>query len=89
MQAGETTRLRKDVCVREDARVPDKLPEGLDIDTVMEAAKTSMFGNEDPGFCLSCGEETGYVEPDAEHYPCQFCGERMVFGAEWIFVRYA
>lgn len=36
------------------------------------------------GFCLACGEEAGNLEPDAENYLCENCGERKVFGAEQI-----
>lgn len=43
------------------------------------------------GFCLSCGEEAFGVEPDAENYECEVCGEHRVFGAEQILLigRYA
>lgn len=34
------------------------------------------------GICLSCGAVAEGVEPDAEHYRCEECGERNVFGAE-------
>ena len=27
-------------------------------------------------------------EPDAEHYPCESCGESEVFGAEELMIRY-
>ena len=38
------------------------------------------------GWCLSCGEEAYNVEPDAEKYPCESCGERRVYGSEQIVV---
>jgi hypothetical protein len=35
------------------------------------------------GICLACGEFTlGGVEPDAEGYHCEFCGESRVEGIE-------
>ena len=35
------------------------------------------------GWCTTCEEfTTGCVEPDAEGYECEACGERTVFGAE-------
>lgn len=35
------------------------------------------------GVCKACGEWTcGGVEPDAERYECDACGESAVYGAE-------
>ena len=34
------------------------------------------------GFCLACGEDAYGVEPDAENYECEECGELKVAGAE-------
>ena len=34
------------------------------------------------GICLSCGEQTYGVEPDARNYPCESCGENGVHGLE-------
>lgn len=34
-----------------------------------------------PGICMACGEEFEGVEPDAEEYPCEACGEAQVYGA--------
>ena len=34
------------------------------------------------GFCVSCGEEAGDVEPDATGYLCESCGERHVIGSQ-------
>jgi len=39
------------------------------------------------GICISCGNEQGGCEPDAQHYRCEDCGKRMVFGAEEILIR--
>lgn len=38
------------------------------------------------GFCLSCGEEQGGVEPDARRYRCECCGKLQVYGAEELAV---
>ncbi len=39
------------------------------------------------GLCTSCGEWTcGGVEPDAEGYDCDVCGEPTVIGAETAFL---
>ena len=34
------------------------------------------------GICLACGEEAWGVEPDAECYECESCGEHEVMGNE-------
>lgn len=36
------------------------------------------------GFCASCGHQQPCVEPDAENYECEECGEPEVFGAQQI-----
>ncbi|MGH7103046.1 MAG: hypothetical protein ACREFJ_11685 [Acetobacteraceae bacterium] len=39
---------------------------------------------DNPGFCLACG-----VEPDAEQYACESCGEAAVYGASEILIAIA
>lgn len=51
------------------------------IDTVIES-------NDCIGFCIACGETTFNVEPDAEKYKCESCGENKVYGAEEILIRF-
>jgi hypothetical protein len=37
------------------------------------------------GGCLNCGEiQYGGVEPDAEKYECEACGEHEVYGLEQL-----
>lgn len=38
------------------------------------------------GFCLACGEQQYYCEPDARNYTCETCGEPKVFGASEILI---
>jgi len=39
------------------------------------------------GGCLACGEvQYGGVEPDAEKYECEGCGENQVYGLEQLLV---
>jgi hypothetical protein len=39
------------------------------------------------GGCLSCGEiQYGGVEPDAENYTCESCGEDAVYGLEQLLL---
>ena len=55
-------------------------------DRIVEAAERTMFGTDNPGFCVYCGEEAEGVEPDAERYPCDACGRRGVYGAEQLLL---
>lgn len=55
-----------------------------DMDRVMAAVEA----DDCVGFCLACGNEQGGVEPDAEGYRCEECGERSVWGADQILIRY-
>jgi hypothetical protein len=48
----------------------------------MEAAQ----GDENIGFCTTCGAEKDGCEPDARCYPCDECGELAVYGAEEILM---
>jgi hypothetical protein len=59
---------------------------GISADAIMAACERSMFGTEDDGFCVACGEEATGVEPDAERYPCEACGKRAVYGAEQLLI---
>ena len=34
------------------------------------------------GFCIACGQERMYCEPDARNYECESCGEFKVYGAQ-------
>ena len=40
------------------------------------------------GLCVNCGTEQSCVEPDANNYKCEQCGEMAVFGAEEILFVY-
>lgn len=51
-----------------------------DLDTLLEAADNMI------GFCLACGHEQDNVEPDANNYVCDECGESKVFGAEELII---
>ncbi len=58
----------------------------IHIDKVEDAVRSEMFGLENPGFCLACGEEAGGCEPDARNYICEGCGESEVFGAAEVLI---
>jgi predicted RNA-binding Zn-ribbon protein involved in translation (DUF1610 family) len=53
---------------------------------VTEAVERYHASTDNPGFCTSCGAEADSVEPDAEGYECECCGEHAVMGAEMLFL---
>ena len=59
-----------------------KLHPSITQDRVLEAAQSQMFGLENPGFCVACGEDAMGCQPDDCNYKCECCGERKVFGAQ-------
>lgn len=55
----------------------------LDFDMVQDAVERQMFGLDNPGFCLKCGEEVDGCESDAREYDCDICDSiGSVYGAE-------
>jgi hypothetical protein len=58
----------------------------ITVQRVCNAVEAHNVGLEDPGFCLACGADAFAVEPDAEHYECEICGEKAVFGASNLLV---
>ncbi len=68
--------------------LPAAIPASLSLDDVMDALERRMTCLDDPGFCLACGAEADGCEPDARRYERAACGDRMVFGAEEVFVLY-
>ena len=54
-----------------------------DLDLIMDLVKAD--GGE--GICIHCGAQAdGYVEPDAEKYKCEACGQMAVYGAEQLLM---
>lgn len=58
-------------------------------DVIMDACERRMTTLENPGFCLSCGNEQGGCEPDARNYRCESCGAAQVFGCEELLMEMA
>ncbi|HJU19311.1 MAG TPA: hypothetical protein VJ770_22890 [Stellaceae bacterium] len=56
---------------------------------VADAVERELVCLDNPGFCLACGAEAGGVEPDAEQYECESCGEAAVYGAAEILIAIA
>ncbi len=54
---------------------------------ICEAVARRMQSLDNPGFCIACGNEAEGVEPDAERYECEACGELAVYGADDLLIR--
>lgn len=54
---------------------------------VVEACERALTTLDNPGFCITCGEEADGCEPDAQAYTCDSCGQRGVYGAEELLMR--
>ena len=63
-----------------------KLHASITVDRVAEAVERHMTTLDDPGFCTECGFEADGVEPDAENYECESCGEAAVQGADNLLI---
>lgn len=59
----------------------------ITVERVCEAVERHGTSLDDPGFCTACGAEAQGVEPDAEDYECEGCGEPAVQGAENLLMR--
>lgn len=66
-----------------------KLHHSITTDRIMDAAKREMFGRDNPGFCVQCGNEQEGCEPDARDYECEACGENTVYGAAELLMEVA
>ncbi len=58
----------------------------LTAERILEAVELAMGDLSNPGFCIACGGECDGV--DARHYECELCGERKVYGAEELLLRF-
>jgi len=66
-----------------------KIHKSVTLDRIIEAVERYDTSLDNPGFCLSCGFEADGVEPDAEKYECEACGEPTVYGAQELLIRFA
>ena len=63
-----------------------KLHPSITPDRVVDAVERRLFSLDNPGFCVSCGEDAEGVEPDARRYKCEHCGKRAVYGADEVLL---
>lgn len=64
-----------------------KIHKSITLDRVCEAVERKNSSLDNPGFCNACGIDVEGVEPDAQNYECESCGESEVFGAEEFLIR--
>ena len=55
--------------------------------TMLEVIE-SIEDDQNSGFCISCGEESHGIEPDARKYECEYCEAPCVYGAEEILIMF-
>ena len=60
--------------------------ESVTIERVTDAVHRRLYTLDNPGFCLSCGEDADGCEPDARGYCCEFCNEDAVYGADELLM---
>lgn len=53
---------------------------------VLDAVERHNTTLDNPGICITCGNEQDGCEPDAEEYECEACGEHKVYGAEQLLL---
>ena len=63
-----------------------RVHESITLDVLMDAVERRENELDNPGFCITCGEEHYSCEPDAREYECEHCGEHSVYGAEEILL---
>lgn len=52
----------------------------------MTEAEFHCMNENSEGLCVACGEIASGVEPDAERYECEGCGDPFVWGVEQLLI---
>ena len=66
-----------------------KLHNSITLERVSDATRRQMFGLDNPGFCIKCGDEVEQCDADAREYPCDSCGTDTVWGPAELLIRIA
>ena len=64
-----------------------KVHASVTLTRLMDAYERSKMTLDNPGICISCGNEQDGCEPDARKYTCEACGDKTVYGAEELLLR--
>ena len=60
--------------------------ESITSERVIEVCELAEFSLDNPGICVSCGEDAQGCEPDAAKYECEACGGPFVYGTEALLL---
>ncbi len=52
----------------------------------MDEATYAEESEENMGYCVKCHQSQSQVEPDAEIYKCESCGEPAVYGLQQLML---
>ena len=63
-----------------------KIHESVTIERITESVERRHSSLDNPGICVSCGEDADQCEPDAREYECESCGEEAVYGDEELLM---
>lgn len=63
-----------------------KRHKSLTPERIIEAVERRQTTLDNPGFCITCGEEQEGCEPDMCEEECESCGENAVYGAEELLI---
>lgn len=63
------------------------LHKSITFERLEDAIDRQVSGLDNPGFCITCGDEVGGCEPDARQYPCDSCGTNTVYAPAEILIR--
>lgn len=56
---------------------------------IADACRRRRSSLDNPGICVCCGVDVDGVEPDANEYDCEACGEPGVYGCEELLLTVA
>lgn len=54
---------------------------------LMPEREYAALNEDNAGLCISCGDLSEGVEPDARHYHCHQCEQMEVFGIEELLLK--
>lgn len=63
-----------------------KMHPSLTYEVIHDAVWRRVMTLDNPGFCITCGNEQGGCEPDARGYTCESCGTPTVYGADELLL---
>jgi hypothetical protein len=59
---------------------------GRFVRVALSEAEFHYMNENSEGLCVACGSVAGGVEPDAERYECEVCGDPFVWGIPQLLI---